>query len=233
MKRTGLLVSLLVFCIVTNAQTDTLLLNTIEVYDSIRAGQKASVSFEFDSAQYNQLTYNDAGDFLQKNTSIFVKDYGPGGTSSLSYRGGSAYHTRVFWEGIAIDNAMLGQTDISLFPAGSFGKMQFLKSGNSLSLGSGGFGGILNFNIGSDQWKGFSFDASNYIGSYGQKGGAYNFMLGNGKIKFESYFSLDESQNNFLYEDYINNDGLKERENASFRKFQFIPKLSFKLNSKQ
>ena len=229
-KGLGFIIILGVLCSSLKAQNDTLLLNTIEVYDSVRSEQKASLSFEFDSVQYNQFSYTDAGDFLQKNTSIYVKDYGPGSTSSLSYRGGSAYHTKIYWEGIPIDNVMLGQTDISLFPTGNFGKMQFLKSGNSLSMGSGGFGGILNFNLGSDEWKGFSAEASNYIGSYGQQGGAYSLMLGNGKIKLESFLSLDKSENNFLYEDYINNDGMKERENASFQKIQFIPKLSLKLN---
>ena len=56
------------------------------------------------------------GEFLKRRTSIFIKDYGPSGITTLSFRGGSAAQSSLIWEGVNIQNPQLGQADLSLFP---------------------------------------------------------------------------------------------------------------------
>src|SRR5687767_7836804 len=48
--------------------------------------------------------------------SIYFKTYGNGQLSTIAFRGTSASHTAVLWNGMNINSPTLGQTDFSLFP---------------------------------------------------------------------------------------------------------------------
>ncbi|MEQ8323123.1 MAG: TonB-dependent receptor [Vicingaceae bacterium] len=211
---------------------DTVLLRTINVIDSAQRAVSGNMAYEFDSASMVTYSAQNSGTFLQHETGIFVKNYGPGSSSSLTYRGGTASHTKVYWEGLNIDNAMLGQSDASLLMIGPDMGLEFLKSGNSLSVGAGGFGGILNFHPGQHEWEGLKLGAFTEAASFGRNTGQLNLFWGNGKMKFESYLSGVLAENNFQYRDYIDNDEVKFRENATSKQIQWIPKLSFKIGEK-
>ncbi|MFN4084098.1 MAG: TonB-dependent receptor plug domain-containing protein [Bacteroidia bacterium] len=84
------------------------------------------------------------GDFLQNQSQVFIKNYGPGQLASLSMRGGSAHHTPLLWNGFNLQNPMLGQVDLSLFPAFFFNRIQINYGSNSGLFGSGAIGGNIN-----------------------------------------------------------------------------------------
>ena len=211
-------------------KADTMMLKTVDVIDSVRNDLGNLKTYRFDSIQYVTASSTHGGQFLQANTGIFVKDSGPGASSSLTYRGGSAYHTKVYWEGISIENSMLGQSDASLLQTDRYLGLEFVKAGNSLSLGSGGFGGILNFKPGTDLWNIRKTDVGIEMGSFGRKSIEANLLLGNGKLKFESMLNVSKSTNDFPYLNYLNNSELEVRENAGTSIIQWIPKLSLRLN---
>ena len=212
---------------------DTVQLHVVDVMDSIYTSADSYTAYHFDSLDYLGRTDRQAADFLQSSSGIFVKNYGPGSSSSLTFRGGTAYHTRLYWEGLSIDNNMLGQSDASLFLAAPQAGLEFLKSGHSLAIGPGGFGGILHYRPGTDSWKGRRVDVSTELASFQRKTGHLNVFLGNGRVKFESYLSASAAGNNFSYVDYLDMDKVKQRENAAMDQVQWLPKLSFTLGRKQ
>jgi iron complex outermembrane receptor protein len=56
-------------------------------------------------------------DVLSFNSSIFVKNYGRATLSTVSFRGTSPSHTQVSWNGMKINNPMMGMTDFSMIPS--------------------------------------------------------------------------------------------------------------------
>ena len=51
---------------------------------------------------------------LQNQSSFYIKKYGLGGAATISHQGNTASQTELLWEGIPIQNPMLGQTDLNL-----------------------------------------------------------------------------------------------------------------------
>ncbi|HMN33522.1 MAG TPA: TonB-dependent receptor [Chitinophagaceae bacterium] len=86
--------------------------------------------------QHNQL--NALDQVLQLNSTVFVKNYGVGAMSTLSMRGASAAQTSLKWEGLNINNALNGLSDISNIPIALFDKIdiQYASDKNAEIAGS-------------------------------------------------------------------------------------------------
>jgi iron complex outermembrane receptor protein len=84
------------------------------------------------------------GALLQKKMNLYFKENGSGMVSSISLRGTSAAHTGVYWNGIAINSSMNGQTDFNTVSANGFDAVDIRKGGGSVLLGSGAIGGAIN-----------------------------------------------------------------------------------------
>lgn len=224
-------IPLVLLCHNFYGQMDTLHLGSVEIVEEFLLDLKDPGIYEFDSVS-RSVPGLDAGELLQSSSGVFVKDYGPGTVSSLSYRGGNSYHTRIFWDGISVDNTMLGSTDVSLIRFDDFIEPEFHKGGNSMSIGSGGFGGILNVKSGFDEWNGTKIRTGASLGSFNTHSEDLRFMSGNGKLKFETSVFHSSSENDYPYLDYLNGDVIRKRGNASFQKTQLMPSLSYRLNKK-
>ena len=208
------------------AQADTLSLPVLEVFDSLQRQNVRSASLYFDSMEYSRNKYLDAGEFLQLNSGIYVKDYGPGSISTMAYRGTSANHTRIFWDGISVDNIMLGQSDLSLFSFGRKMRADFIKGGASLALGSGGIGGILNIEPGSERVRGIALDIAPSYGSYNTRMLPASVTYGRGRWEFGLNLSVTSSDNDFEYEDEVKGRIVK-RENAAFERKHVMPEITY------
>ncbi len=121
----------------------SLLLETVVVRDSrlslFGAGRKAEA---FEMAELPGV--NSVGDLISQQTLIHLKNYGPGQLSTTSFRGGSAAHTAIIWNGLNIDNTMLGQTDLTLLPSALFGDVSIRYGGESTFWGSGAISGSIH-----------------------------------------------------------------------------------------
>ena len=74
---------------------------------------------------------------------VYFKNYGNGQLSTVAFRGTSASHTAVLWNGILVNSPTLGQTDFSLWPSFLLDTVA-LQFGSSGSLyGSGAIGGTV------------------------------------------------------------------------------------------
>ncbi len=71
----------------------------------------------FDSVALKENIALSMADILTFNSSVFVKSYGRATLSTVAFRGTSPSHTQVTWNGMRINNPMLGMTDFSTIPA--------------------------------------------------------------------------------------------------------------------
>ena len=87
-----------------------------------------------DSATLARHATTDLGTLLGNESSVFIKNYGPGSLATTAFRGGSASHTAVLWNGFNIGSPMNGQLDLSLVPVFAANDMRIEHGGLFVSL---------------------------------------------------------------------------------------------------
>jgi iron complex outermembrane receptor protein len=102
------------------------------------AGQKLQ---RIDSATLLQFRFGLLTDLLTYNTPLAFKSYGPGQLATVSFRGTSANHTAVLWNGININQPNLGQTDFSTLPVAGFDRLAVQYGSAASAVGSDAVGG--------------------------------------------------------------------------------------------
>ena len=87
---------------------------------------------------------NSLTDVLKFNSFIYFKENGLGMVSSPSFRGTSASHTAVIWNGINIKSQLNGQIDFNAISANSYNNITVRSGGGSVLFGSGAIGGTIH-----------------------------------------------------------------------------------------
>ena len=105
-------------------------------------------------------------DVLAYNSSIFVKNHGRATLSTVSFRGTSASHTQVTWNGMKINNPMLGMTDFSMIPSCFIDDASLLHGTSSVNEVGGGLGGAVRLSTKPAQNRGFGLQYIQGVGSF-------------------------------------------------------------------
>ncbi|WP_240625918.1 TonB-dependent receptor plug domain-containing protein [Spirosoma pollinicola] len=102
------------------------------------AGQKLQ---RIDSTTLLQFRFGSLTDLLSFNTPLAFKNYGPGQLATVAFRGTSANHTAVLWNGININQPNLGLTDFSTLPVAGFDRLSVQYGSSASVVGSDAVGG--------------------------------------------------------------------------------------------
>lgn len=187
-----------------------------------------------DSLTKQQFIYNSLGEVLSLNTPVFIKNYGPGSLSSTSFRGGSASHTGIIWNGFNIQNGMLGQIDLSLIPSVLFDNINIEYGGSSSLWGSGAVGGSIHLNNKPLFSKGFTTIANISKGSYGLFNASTNIEVSNKKFISSTKAYLQNSLNNYAYKDTLDKiKPLQTQKHAAYSFKGLLQEFRFLLTQKQ
>jgi len=138
-------------------------------------------------------------DVLNNSTPLFIKNYGSGGTATSSFRGTSAGHTQITWNGININDPMLGQSDFSLLPSGMVDNVMVSFGGASMDIGDGAIGGIINLENEPVWRKGTLIDGIAGMGSFGRYLGLIKLRTGTSHFQSVTRAFVGSSKNNFRY----------------------------------
>ncbi|MCF2489781.1 TonB-dependent siderophore receptor [Dyadobacter sp. CY347] len=98
---------------------------------------------KFDSTSLNVFRFQNISDLLSLYTPIAFKNYGPGQLNTASFRGTSANHTAVLWNGLNINSPILGQTDFSTIPVTGFDQLSVQYGSAASIVGSDAVGGSI------------------------------------------------------------------------------------------
>ncbi len=186
---------------------------------------------QIDSSEIFLFQQQNLADLLSANTGIFIKHYGPGSLSSSSIRGGNAAQTAILWNGINIQNTMLGQADLSLIPVALFNNVEIEYGGGSALWGSGAMGGSVHMQNRLTYNKGFQSDVriqGSEIGNH-----ALGTSLGFSNRQFSAVlkgYGIN-GRNNFRYNDFKSNE-IKTQKNAGFYQYQLLPEFSWLINKR-
>lgn len=138
----------------------------------------------------------------------FFKQYGVTGSSTISRRGADANQTQINWNGLPINNPMLGMSDFNTLMSWGTGEMFLVEGGNSAVVGSGSMGGTLFMRNGLQFLEGDNITNSEVqskamltAGSFGERNlAAHVKMLG--KRTFASFDVANFTHKNaFVFND--------------------------------
>ena len=120
-----------------------------------------------DSATLARFRFQTLADFLQFQSPVAFKNYGAGQLSTISFRGTAASHTSLLWNGLNVNNPMLGQTDFSTVPLLGFDNVAIQYGSAASCVGSDAVGGSILLSS-APQWKqkGFQLTAGGQYGSF-------------------------------------------------------------------
>lgn len=169
-------------------------------------------------------------DVLSENSNIYINSYGMGGTATPSLRGTGASHTQVAWNGININQPMLGQSDLAIIPAGLIDDILIYFGGASMVLNSGGIGGIINLETLPIWKKETSISISPGLGSFGNYSGSVNVKSGNINFQTVTKAFLQYSENDFRYlNNVMSADPVREtRKNSQVNQQGFLQELYYR-----
>lgn len=152
-----------------------------------------------DSSIISSYSNRPVSDLISENSTIFIKSYGPGGISVPSFRGTSAGHTIISWNGLSINNPMPGQFDMSLVPAGLIDNIDIYFGGGSMEISGGGLGGIIDLETKPDWNKSKSLIVSSSAGSFGRYSGLVKYSAGRKGFMSSTKAFIGKSENNFMF----------------------------------
>ena len=159
---------------------------------------------------------------LQNNlaaNAVFLKQYGVSGSSTISRRGADAAQTQVLWNGLPVNNPMLGMSDFNNLSAFGLQEVFLIEGGNAALFGSGSVGGTVFLRNKVKYGEGLNANASAQYGQFGNLSMGLNLVqsLKNQYIQFT--FGQLNYQNKFTFFDVINQEN-KVAQNANL--FQTI-----------
>lgn len=138
-------------------------------------------------------------DLLSENTPVFIKNHGRGALSTASFRGTSASHTQVTWNGMNINSPMTGMVDFSQIPVYIIDDMDLKHGTSSISDNSGGLGGSINIKNTVDWDNCFSLKYIQGVGSYLTFNEFLQLGYGNKKIQGKTRIYHNYSKNNYTF----------------------------------
>lgn len=141
-------------------------------------------------------------DILTFNSSIYVKNYGRATLSTVAFRGTSASHTQVSWNGMKINNPMLGMTDFSMIPSYFVDDAMLLHGTSSVNETGGGLGGSVKLSTKPAQADGFGLQYVQGIGSFKTFDEFLRITYGNEHWQTSTRVVYSSSPNDYKYRNH-------------------------------
>lgn len=212
---------------------DTIMLQTVEVNaDAIRRNQaEQAMERKMDTALLKRLNTITMSQLLIQHSPVFIKTYGPGGVATASFRGTTASHTLVLWNGFQLNAPTLGQVDFSTIPV-FMTEQVALKWGSGTSANSGGLGGTVNIENTQHFGEGLLLDLKQTYGSFNSFGSyiTAGYSWASHLLRVKAYRT--SSDNDFEY----NNIGViphqvMKQKNGDFVDYGLMPEYQWRFRN--
>lgn len=161
-------------------------------------------------------------DVLTFNSSIFVKSYGRATLSTVSFRGTSPSHTQVTWNGMRVNNPMLGMTDFSMIPSYFIDDASLLHGTSSVNETGGGLGGSVKLSTQPANAEGLGLQYIQGIGSFKTFDEFLRITYGDEHWQTSSRIVFSSSPNDYTYRNHDKKENMYD-ENMNIIG-QFYPK---------
>jgi outer membrane cobalamin receptor len=210
---------------------DTLKLKEFEVVASYPVNNIGFKKVRMDSALLIPNINADLSTILAQYSTIFIKTYGNGSLATPSFRGTSAHHTQVEWNGITLNSPMLGQMDLARLPVSQFDGIEILYGGAGIFNSSGAFGGIINLLSNPDWNNRINITFAQTLASFNTFTTNLNAAAGTPAFQSLTKANFTASQNDFRY--YNNDlDSAMRLNNSSYYQYGLSEDMFFRFREK-
>jgi iron complex outermembrane receptor protein len=151
-------------------------------------------------------------DVLTFNSSIFVKNYGRATLSTVAFRGTSPSHTQVTWNGMRINNPMLGMTDFSMIPSYFIDDASLLHGTSSVNETGGGLGGSVKLSTQPANAEGFGLQYVQGIGSFKTFDEFLRLTYGDDHWQSSTRLVYSSSPNEFSYRNHDKKENIYDED---------------------
>ena len=207
MKKIHLILILILSSVFANAQENDdirwyLNLPEISIYAERPIKEIGVQQTKMDSIVLKENIALSVADVLTFNSSIFVKNYGRATLSTVSFRGTSASHTQVSWNGMKINNPMLGMTDFSMIPSYFIDDATLLHGTSSVNETGGGLGGSIQLSTKPAKEDGLGLQYVQGVGSFKTFDEFLRLTYGNEHWQTSTRVVYSSSPNDFEYRNH-------------------------------
>ncbi len=186
-----------------------------------------------DSAYLQVNNAASLADVLQSRTPVYVKTYGNGMLSTISFRGTSASQTAVLWNGFNINLPTLGQTDFSQIPVTAVQTVQLQHGSGGANFGTSAIGGAVILSSRANWQPGWQLHAQQDAGSFGSYFNQLAGRFSTPKVSVETSFYRHQALNNFKFKNFTQFGAPYQRqENAARHQVGFTTNLQVRLNAR-
>ena len=211
--------------------TDTVKVNQVLIVIKSDEPKKLNALY---ISNFLKSNYTSLSDLLTNASTISFKNYGAGGSSTISFRGTNANHTKVLWNGLSIGSSMLGLLDFSTIPTNSSDKIEIQYGAASAEYGSAAMGGVILLNTNNP------FENKSNKISFSQTYASTDAAISQLSVKFgeekiRSIFTLNYliNQNHYRFSNYTQFNNPKQNQiNAEVKSGGIIHQLYYQLNSR-
>ncbi|MCK4921220.1 MAG: TonB-dependent receptor plug domain-containing protein, partial [Bacteroidales bacterium] len=201
----------------------------VQVLSETSLQDRGLIKTTIDNSVIQSSSNTDLTSLLSQHSPLYIKSYGQGSLASASFRGMSASHTRVDWNGIHLNNPMPGQVDFSLIPLFFADEISLLYGGSSLFEGSGALGGSVILSTIPVWADTLAFSLMHKSGSFSSNNTLIDIRGGKESIQSRIRVFRENSDNDFLFYNNLNGDwNYQVQENAEYNKSGILHELHFR-----
>lgn len=213
---------------------DTIVLNTFEINEYRKQTQDLTIKVQHtDSVTKRAFSHLSLTDLLAQTSQLFIKNYGPGSLATTAFRGASAVHTAILWNGININSSMNGLLDLSLLPVFMLDDISVQYGGSTALWGSAAVTGTIQLNNQSTFNKGLSSSVGANFGSFNTYTQFAKLAYANNNWSTAVRFSNTISVNDFDFINISKNPPIIEKQqHASFLQRNLMLENAFSISEK-
>lgn len=171
----------------------------------------------FDMATIDEFAPWQLSELISSVAGIHINDYGGlGGLKTVSIRGTNANQNVIMIDGIKINSAQNGITDLSILPSTHFDNVEVVKGGNSAIFGGSSIGGLINMT--NSDYISDNYGMSIYAGSFDEYMLNSDVSFGNDSLNQSFFIDYKTSSGDYPFIEKNTNKELMRGENN----FQYI-----------
>ena len=183
------------------------------------ASEPGVITQKLETTPLAKLFSTSLAEQLSREGNVFIKTNSPGGVATVSIGGSSASQTSLLWNGLLLNNPMLGLYDYSMIPTFLFDQAQVQYGGNGATQGNASVGGSIQLLSQPKSIDGYATELVMGVGSFRsqQLGVASHYGIEGIKITTRAYFQ--QNKNDYPFQDIYGKN--RRQQNAALNQQGF------------